>query len=368
MRSIPIPLIPFLALTGLLLPLAATATATDDPPPSKTTDAAPAPKPEPDPAPEPEAPHPLASLRAEALALRPLCTSDFARAMLDQVEHLPVCQPRTLYVATRPNRALTPDQFDQLPEDERAKLRKFTFTPDRYYTTFYGTPLVYARVLDLAADAWTKSEAKAPASLRGKRILDLGYGQLGQLRLWAQSGARVTGVEVDPILTALYADSPAANASNTPGSLRLLECSWPNHADCRASVEKGGPYDLLISRNVLKRGYVKPDKLPTGFPDPVGWNMPDAEVLSHFFNAMNPGGLVVIYSIGPAPDPAKPWSDIANPWPRDAWQAAGFEVLAYDADETDSARAIGKALGWESSMDLDADLFGVYSIYRRPAE
>lgn len=310
---------------------------------------------------DPADPHPLAALRAEAGSLRPLAASDLSRRMLDEVADLPVIPPRTLHVAVRPNRAVRAEDLDELPEPERAGLRPFEVTPARYYATFYGTPLVYARLLDLAAEVWGEG-----ATLEGKRVLDLGYGQLGQLRLWAQMGAAVTGIEMDPILTAMYTDNPAAAGEGAKGSLRLLECVWPNDALCREQV--GGGYDLFVSRNLLKKGYVKPERPTPGFPEPVGWGTDDAEVLGNLFEVMAPGGLVIVYSLGPAPDPAQPWSDIANPWPREAWAAAGFEVLAYDADETAWARTMGRALGWEAQMDLEKAVFGVYSIFRRPEQ
>ena len=307
---------------------------------------------------EPE-PHPLAALRAEAEALRPLAESDLARRMLDEVADLPVVAPRTLHIAVRPNRAVRAEDLAGLPESERAGLRPFEVTSARYYATFYGSPLVYARLLDLAAGVWGEG-----ATLDGKRVLDLGYGQLGQLRLWAQMGAAVTGVETDPILTAMYAGEPAASGAGATGSLRLLECAWPNDAACREAV--GGGYDLFVSRNLLKKGYVKPERPAPGQPEPVGWGMDDGVVLGHIFDAMKPGGLVIVYSLGPKPDPGKPHSDIANPWARAAWEAAGFEVLAYDADESAWARSMGRALGWDKQMDLINDLFGVYSMFRRP--
>lgn len=313
--------------------------------------------------PEPEHAAPpadeLAGLVADAEALRPLIESKLGRAMLDQASLLPVFGSRELYVRVRPNRAITPEEFEALDEAEREAWRAFTVEPARYYSTFYGTPMVYARVLDLAAQVWGDD-----ATLEGKRILDLGYGQLGQLRLWAQMGAGVTGVEVDPILTAMYDGLPLSESA--PGSVRLVEGAWPNDAACREQV--GGGYDLFVSRNLLKRGYVKPSERNPAFPEPVGWGMDDAEVLGHLFDTLNPGGVVVVYSIGPAPDPEKPWSDISNPWPREAWEEAGFEVIEHDADESGQARAIGAALGWGERMDLESDLHGVVTLCRRPTE
>jgi hypothetical protein len=96
--------------------------------------------------------------------------------------------------------------------------------------------------------------------------------------------------------------------------------------------------------------------------------MSDTEAVQHFYDALVPGGIVLIESLGPKPDPEKPWSDIANPWERAAWEQVGFEVLAHDTDESNFARAQGMALGWDERMDLENGLYAVYSIYRKPIE
>ncbi|MBO6739772.1 MAG: hypothetical protein JJ916_07930 [Phycisphaerales bacterium] len=305
-------------------------------------------------------PHPLQSLHDDAEALRDVYRSAPAQRMLDEVEHLPVIDERTIHAATRPNRGYTQAQFDALSEDEREGLQPFEVDAMRYYSTFYGTPLVYARVLELI-------DRHAPRfEIEDARIMDLGYGQLGHLRLWAQMGANVVGVEVDPILTAMYDGCAAVGPIEDAGSVSLIEGAWPNDASCREEVGRG--FDLIVSRNLLKRGYVKPTQRNPSFPVPVAWGMSDEEAVGHFFDALAPGGIVVIESLGPRPDPAKPWSDIANPWPRAAWEAVGFEVLAHDTDESPFARRQGMALGWDERMDLENGLYGVYSVYRKPVE
>lgn len=305
---------------------------------------------------EPEA-HPLAALRDEARALDGVYVSDQAREMLAQVERLPVIAARTIHIATRPNRGYTQSQFEALDEAQRQGLREIQIDAGDYYSTFYGTPLVYARVLDLL------DLHGVDLALDGARVMDLGYGQLGQLRLWAQMGADVVGVEVDPILSAIYEGCPGVGDIADAGSVTLIEGAWPNDEACRQAV--GGGYDLIVSRNLLKRGYVKPAQRNPAFPVPVAWGMSDEQAAGRFFEALAPGGVVVIESLGPAPDPAKPWSDITNPWERGAWEAAGFEVLAHDAAESAFARRQGEALGWGASMDLGNDLHAVYSVYRK---
>jgi hypothetical protein len=305
---------------------------------------------------------PLSKMKENATALSDVVSSDLAREMLSEVESLPIIEGRTIYAAWRPNRGYTQTQYDALDESDREGLRERSIDAMGYYSTFYGSPLVYARMLDLVV------EYEPEWDIEGAKVLDLGYGQLGQLRLWAQMGADVVGIEVDPILTAIYDGCEAVGDVDgdpeTSGSVELIEGAWPNEPGCRDEVGTG--YDLFVSRNLLKRGYVKPDSLNPAFPVPVGWGMSDEEMLGHVFELMNDGGMVVIVSLGPQPDPNKAWSNISNPWEERAWIDAGFEVLAHDADESPTARAMGKALGWGEQMNLVSDLFAVYSVYRKP--
>lgn len=275
---------------------------------------------------------------------------------------------RTVYIRFRPNRAITQPEFDALPGAEREAWRAREVTPETYLSTFYGSPIAYLPALDFAGEAMPAAPGDPEPTFAGKRVLDLGYGQIGQLEMLAACGARVTGVDVDPILTLLYDDSleprEVPNPDGPAGTVRVLECPWPNDADCRERV--GAGYDVIVARNLLKRGYVKP-KEPLGGYVPVAEGMSDEEACRQFFDALAPGGVVVIYSLGPAPDPEVPWSDIANPWARAAWEAAGFEVIRHDEDVSAPARVMFAALGYGEPDELEADLFGVCSVYRRPA-
>jgi hypothetical protein len=81
----------------------------------------------------------------------------------------------------------------------------------------------------------------------------------------------------------------------------------------------------------------------------------------------------MIYNLCPAPSPPdkpyKPWADGRCPFPEPMLVAAGFEVAAYDRDDSETARRMGHALGWDqgpSPMDLANDLFGTYTLARKP--
>ena len=75
------------------------------------------------------------------------------------------------------------------------------FWPPMASTCFSSTANPSGRsALACAADAGIESFAF-------KRILDIGYGQLGQLEMLARCGAEVDGVEVDPVVHLLYAST-----------------------------------------------------------------------------------------------------------------------------------------------------------------
>ena len=81
---------------------------------------------------------------------------------------------------------------------------------------------------------------------------------------------------------------------------------------------------------------------------------------------------MLIYNLSPAPSPPgqpyKNWADGRCPFAREVWEAAGFRVLAFDQDDSEPARAIGHALGWDqgdSPIDLKSDLFAKYSLMER---
>ncbi len=338
--------------------------------------------------PQPDAPPPpdaealadaqavLAGIRADAAALAPLVASPLAREFLAASAGLPAVPARAIWRTADRMRcwsqasldALDPAERQALQGDGGAGLERVALDAEFYYTTRYGSPLAYARPLDIAAQAGL-------SDVSGRRVLDFGYGGIGQLRLLASLGADAVGIEVDPLLAALYSEPGdqglVRGADGRYGRLSLVDGSFPAEPDVRAAV--GGNFDLVISKNTLKNGYLHPAR-PVDPRRLVHLGVSEPEFVAAIADLLAPGGLFLIYNLCPAPAPEDqdyiPWADGRCPFPRDMLQAAGLQVIAFDQNDDGPARAIGHALGWdagEGAMDLGRDLFGTYTLARRPA-
>jgi hypothetical protein len=231
-----------------------------------------------------------------------------------------------------------------------------------YYNTRYGSPLAYLRPLELLAQNGVKGVA-------GKRVMDFGYGTIGHLKLLGLLGADVVGVEVDPELPVLYAAEQGKVGK--AGNLKLVDGQWPASDAVRDAV--GGGFDLILSKNTLKRGYIHPER-PANPRMLVHLGVDDSTYVARLHDALKPGGYALIYNLSPAPSPPdkpyQPWSDGRCPFERALLERAGFEVLAYDLDDGAAARAMGHALGWDAGphpMDLANDLFAHATLLRRKA-
>lgn len=319
--------------------------------------------------PEPATPTILETMQREADALAPTVGSDLARAFLKQAAGLPVIPPRTLWrdKATR-RQWLTNEQAASLAEAERAELEELTINDTIYYTTKYGSPLAYVRAIDVLA-------SHGVTSLERKRVLDYGYGTVGHLRMMASMGATAVGVDVDPFLAALYgqpSDQGAVpRAGGEPGRVALIHGRWPAEQDTNLAVARNGPYDVFISKNTLKKGYVTPDA-PRDEIDPrmlIDLGVEPDDYLAALRGTVVPGGVVIIYNLCPAHPEGKysPMADGRSPWTREQWAEAGFEVLAFDIEDHAAARRMGSALGWDTGprpMDLENSLFAWYTVVR----
>ncbi len=103
----------------------------------------------------------------------------------------------------------------------------------------------------------------------------------------------------------------------------------------------------------------------------VNLGVDDETFVRAVYDTMNPGGLFVIYNLyppqNPPDEPYLPHASGECPFDKPLVEKIGFEIVVFDIDDTAAARAMGAALGWHDAMDLDADLFAMYTILRRPA-
>jgi hypothetical protein len=308
------------------------------------------------------APGVLQTMRADARRLAALVRSPWVLRFLAAADELPPVPARVFYRDAGRTRAWTEEAALALPEAERAALQKVEAGEELYYTR-YSTPLAYARPLEiLAAQGWK------PA---GARLVDFGYGNVGQLKLLALIGADAAGIEVDPVLPLLYAaeNGPVRASDGTRGRLRVLHGHFPTDAPLVAELGQG--YDLFLSKNTLKRGYVHPEK-PVPERQRIELGVTDEDYLRQVSRLLKRGGYFFIYNLAPAPAPPDkpyiPWADGRSPFAETALRATGFEVIAFDRDDSPQARAMAHALGWdagEQPMDPQKDLFATYTLARK---
>jgi len=302
------------------------------------------------------------NLREDANAVRPLFKSPLVQHFCAAADLLPSIAPRIVVFDVNHKTA------QLLPEGAKAEplpthMRNLELNEQYYYTTRYGTPLAYARPLQILAEA-------GMTDVTGKRILDFGYGTVGHLRMWASMGADVVGVEVDPILQALYSrpsdTGEILGRGGRKGHLKLVHGHWPGEAGVKDQA--GGGFDLILSKNTLKRGYIHPERKV----DPrmtIDLGVSDEAFVKAVHDALKPGGRFLIYNLSPAPSPPDkpyiPWADGRCPFDRAVLEKAGFTVESFDQDDSAVARKMGQALGWdqgEGAMKLETDLFGHYTL------
>jgi SAM-dependent methyltransferase len=250
-----------------------------------------------------------------------------------------------------------------MPATDRAAWTPVTIDEETYQGLFCGSPLAYLLPLERLGGAGF-------GTLQGKRVVDFGHGGIGQLRLFAELGAAAVGIDVDPLQPVLYAaPSDQGPLGKAGGSVKLVHGRFP--ADPRVVAAVGGSYDLFLSKNTLKRGYIHPGQKV----DPrmlVNLGADDPSFLKSVASTLKPGGWFVIYNLCPAPNaagkPYLPWADGRCPFSADDLAAAGFETLVRDAVDDKAARALGAALGWNKppvDMKLENDLFALVTIARK---
>jgi SAM-dependent methyltransferase len=284
----------------------------------------------------PRAPGEIVSqLSARVEAATPLVKSDWVKSWMATLAKLPPIEARTIQVGDR-----------EIVADE-----------ELFYTTRYGTPLAYARAFDLACEHGFQPGL-------GTRVLDFGYGGIGHLRMLALTGCDAHGVDISPLLKALYADASGPLGS---GQVRIFDGRFPAEAELVDKI--GANFDLVISKNTLKRGYIHPSRELPDIKMSIQLGVSDATFLDHIRRILRPGGMFLIYNLCPPKsspeEPYVPWAEGESPFTRDQFAEAGLEVVCFDVQDDAMARAFGQALGWDEDMDLEKDLFAWYTIVNR---
>jgi SAM-dependent methyltransferase len=327
---------------------------------------------------ESEQPGVVPMLQSEAELLKPLTSSKLCWSFLGATATLP--DPGTRAVMRNKDKGitLTPEQFEKLPEADRAGYVKRELQPRFYYYTGYGTPLMYARPLDLLAE--NDKDNWAPDKLPSKRILDFGCGTIGHLRLLASLGTDVTGVDVEPLFEALYSQPGDQGEIQGPdgkkGRLRFLTGQWPADGGIAQKVKEaaGDGFDAFISKNTLKRGYIHPAR----YADPsrlVHLGVEDEAFVKAVYDSLKPGGIFLIYNISPRQAPVDkpyiPHADGECPFPREMLEKTGFEVVKFDENDQDEIVKYWMALGYNEGKDAEGtknDLFAWWTMCRKPAK
>ena len=117
---------------------------------------------------------------------------------------------------------------------DRASLTPREYPPRFYYETGYGSPLVYVRLLDLAAPYMRTVERP--------KLLDFGFGSIGQLQFLAHCGFDPHGVDVEPGFAALYS-VPGHTGRLGTGAASVHIGQWPTGAGHPQPVRRAlSPY------------------------------------------------------------------------------------------------------------------------------
>ncbi len=300
-------------------------------------------------------------LAKQAEELKSLVVSPIGKSFLEATANLPEIGTRVVYYNKEKKLALSELEAAQLDATSLENHQRMKFDEHFYYYTKYGTPLAFVRALDMVGQVGLKLTDNS-------KIVDFGFGSIGHLRMLASLGVEVTGIEVDPVLEALYSlpeDTGAIErtGSQRPGNLRLLFGRFP--ADEAISKSVGGSYDLFISKNTLKRGYIHPQR-PADPKRLIQLGVDDETFVRQVYQRLRPGGFFMIYNLHPRQAPADkpyiPWADGRSPFSKEIYEAAGFKIITLDGDDTSFARRMGKVLGWQSQMDLKTDLFATYTL------
>lgn len=277
----------------------------------------------------------VARLQRLAKALSVAVKSDLAGDFLNATSALPWVQPRKLYQEPESKVLYPSSAIGSIPADKRWKLHSRSFDEQDFYEGRYGLPLAYAAFVDALPEFGVRS-------VSGKRMLDIGYGSILPLRLMACLGAKVTGIDSDKFPGALYGfDGDTGPVRSVRG--RTIDRTHDGSVEIRTGrlgvdwTPATGSFDLILSRNTLKNGYVHP-KAEHALEPNVRLKLSDGDFLNIARASLARGGLFVIYNTYDPRD-SGPGADARSPFNKDQFSKAGFEVVAFDQADDDRYRS-----------------------------
>ena len=131
--------------------------------------------------------------------------------------------------------------------------------------------------------------------------------------------------------------------------------------DPRVAAQVGGEYDVVLSRNGLRRDAIHPAKRSDVTVD---LGVSDELMLKSIFNALRPGGFFVLYNVGTKA------GDGRAPFSAHQLEEAGFLVIDFDEDDFKIANRMAHALGWGddpvAKWDVDGDMVALFTVAERP--
>jgi len=305
----------------------------------------------------------LELLKKEAGIVSGMVKSVLAKEFLAQTGKLKPVEVRVLYRNADTRETYREEEFNKLSDAKRKGFERREFGERFYYNTAYGSPTLYALPFDVAAK-------RGFTSFKGKKVLDFGYGMIGQVQMMAHSGANAHGVDVESLFEKLYSWPGDTGAVAGGGSVAVHSGQWPKDKKIKDAI--GRDYDLFVTKNTLKLGYIHP-KRTVDKRYLVDLGVSDSEFLKSVFGILKPGGLFVVYNLSPAQNPADqpylPHADGTFPFDRKLTERVGFEVLDWDAKDDEQGRGVFLALGYDLGAgmeDLKKSLFTHYTVLRKP--
>lgn len=303
-------------------------------------------------------------MQSDARNCAVLVKSSIAKDFLAATAKLEEPSPRTVYRDRDKTQAISKKDFDALSPDQQALWVPRECPPEFYYETGYGSPLVFMRLLDLVQPHWSPTQPR--------KLLDFGYGTIGQLQLLAHCGFEAHGVDVEPVFGPLYSE-PTDTGSIGKGKVAIHTGQWPADPALQSAVGHG--YSLITSKNTLKSGYLHPKPPPGQTVDPkrlVHLGVSDEEFLRRVHSTLVPGGVFIIYNICPPQNPPDqsylPYADGKSPFTKVDFERAGFEVVAFDVEDQAWVLDCFSTLGYAEGMKREAfakAYFCWYTIVRR---